>query len=85
MAALQLNGLIYPVPESTESFIEDQGSRGACFGPPLPPPLPSANSLSFLVFLCVAVKVYKPEKGGLGIGGGVKSYDGENAWSSIIH
>jgi hypothetical protein len=44
-------------------------------------PLSSASCLSFSVFLCVVRRAYRRGGGG----GGAESYDGEKAWSSMIH
>jgi hypothetical protein len=49
---------------------------------PTPTPFSSATCLCFSVFLCVASRAYWRNKGG---GRGVKSYDCEEAWSSIHH
>jgi hypothetical protein len=68
--------------ESIEWFKEDQTlSPLYDLAPPpsLPLPLPSASCLSFSFFLCVAGRAYW--RGG----GGTKSYDSEEAWSSINH
>ncbi len=54
------------------------------FGSLSSPPLPSADCLSFSVFLCVALRAYWRERG-VGKVEGAKSYDGEKASSSIIH
>jgi len=47
-------------------------------------PLPSANCLSFSVFLCLAGRAYCRERGGGGERG-AKSYDCKKAWPSINH
>ncbi len=65
--------------ESIEWFIEDQAfALSYDFAPP-PSPRPPASCHSFSVFRGVAGQAYW--RGG----GGAKSYDSENAWSSINH
>jgi hypothetical protein len=49
------------------------------------PQLPSANCLSYSVFLCVAGRAYWRESAGGEVVGGAKSCGGEKAWSSINH
>ncbi len=52
------------------------------------PPLPSANCLSFSVFLCVAGRAYCRERGGGGVWAWsqiTKPYDHKKAWPSINH
>ncbi len=63
-------------PESIEWFIEDKDFSPSydLASPHYPPPV--SKFLSFLVFLCVAVR---------GVGGGAKTYNGEEAWFSINH
>ncbi len=50
----------------------------------IPPPLPSANCLSFSVFLCLAGRAYYRERGGGGERG-AKSYNRKKAWPCINH
>ncbi len=45
------------------------------------PPLLSASCLSFSVFLVSPLELTREG----GVGQGAKSYDGENAWSSLYH
>ncbi len=74
---------LYLFPESIEWFIEYQGFLAVVrLSPSRPPypPLPSASSLSFSGFLCVAGRANWRERCGVGGGRGAKSYNHEEAW-----
>ncbi len=79
---------LYLFPVSIEWFIEYQGFLAVVRlgSTPTPiPPLPSASSLSFSDFLCVAGRANWRERCGAGGRRGAKSYNREEAWPSINH